>query len=403
MRIALLTSRFPPEVCGVGDYVFRLAHALAAHGDEPIVFANPASGGQRPEGIRVVDVTLRRRRDIPSLLSAIRSVAPDVVQIEYSPYSWGRYGFAFWVNSLVATLQREQIPVTVAFHELYIDFALFPLQIPIGLVQRLHVGMLVHSSDHTIVNTAQRHETLCRCVPWRCNRIHYRPNGCTISPVEPNVQIFREILERSGTLPGEFIVATFGIFQVLRRYEALIEAVARLRSEFPIKLWLLGHNEAADPRYIAKLKDLISGLGIEDRVYWSWKLSPEEASAHFHAANVLVLPQGDGELTRSSAFMNAAVHGLPVIAVRNPTNAREFSHRTNVYLVKESQPECFVSAIRHLACDPALRTRIAENVHRLYETEFSWDSPRVPLVIRRPDSSSPHQEPAAEPESVRNL
>ena len=211
MRIGILTPRFSPECCGVGDYALRLAETWKSLGQETVVFTQPA-GGARPEGIAVVETPLRGWRDLRGTLRAVQQVQPDRVQLEYSSYGWGRWGIAFWVNALVAGLRLRGIPVSIGLHEVAIRIRQHPLQIGIALVQRLHFFLLLLTASEVFLNTPERVRVFRRWVPWRRRAIHYRPNSSTI-PVTPLSREQRDELRAAqGANSASLAVATFGNF-----------------------------------------------------------------------------------------------------------------------------------------------------------------------------------------------
>jgi len=144
-----------------------------------------------------------------------------------------------------------------------------------------------------------------------------------------------------------------------------------VRRSCPVRLWLLGDSRAAAPAYVEKLRERARSLGIDD-VFWSGRLDSADVSAHLQACDVFVLPQADGHLTRSSAFMAAAAHGLPVIAVRNPGNQQEFTHGRDVWLAEKSSSSAFSEALGGLLVDPQLRFKLGGNLRKLYEEKFDW-------------------------------
>lgn len=354
----------------MGDYTAALARALAARGHDVTVFTQPAAG-PRPAGLRVVEVPLHGWRDLLPTLRAIEASRVQHVQLEYSSYGWSRWGFAFWANALVLALRAKGLPVTVALHEFPLRFIQHPLQVGIAAIQRIHFWLLAACALRVLTNTPQRVRVLRRWLPWHTAKVGYRPNFSTI-PVAALSEEARAQLRRSHGADSEtLVVATFGLFQKDKNYEAVIEAVAGLRGHRTVQLWLLGNFEAANASYVARLRGTVAKLHLEDVVFWSGLIPAAEVSAHLEAADIFVLPQPDGHLTRSSAFMAAAAHGLPVIAVRNRENQKEFTHEENLWLVERSTPAEFACALDYLARDAPLRQKLGEQVQRLYGEAFA--------------------------------
>ncbi len=402
MRIALVTRRYPPECCGVGDYTSRLAESWARQGHEVIVFVassvgdekrpldcaqgKPTTIGRRPvETVRVERIKLDGWRDVRGAAEAIREARPDAVQLEYSNYGWSRWGFAFWMNHFLRELRRGgsdgKMPVTVAMHEFPLTFAQAPLLAGVSLLQRLHFALLVLGASEVLTNTRERVRILRRWFPWRRETIRYRPNSGHI-PVAGydagKIAALRAIHAPAGAL----VVTTFGTYHSYKNFEAVIAAAGELQRERPVALWLLGDTSPTQPAYLELLRGRIRERGLDDAAWWPGRMEPAEISVCLQATDVFVLPQPDGHLTRSSTFMSAAEHGLAVIAARNPENQAEFTHGENVWLAEESRTDLFAQALRELAGDVTLRARLGSNLRALYEREFAWE------VAARPQLTS---------------
>ncbi len=370
-RTVLLTRRFPPQTCGVGDYTLRLAESLTRQGEQVAVFTGLCAG-PRPAGIRVVESAMSGWRDLRPLLRAIKAEHPDRVQLEYSGYGWSRWGFSFWLNALFIALGRRGVPVALALHEVPIRMRQHPLQFPIIVLQWLHTVLLVAAAESVALNMLERVRLLRRVIFWRRGRIFYRPNSSTIPVVQFEAEQRRALRAAHGVSPEDRVVATFGLFQRDKNFESVIEAVAQARAVRPLKLWLLGDPSGSSQEYLERLRQWVRDCGIEPHVFWSARLDRAGVSAHLQAADFFVLPQQDGHLTRSSAFMAAAAHGLPVIAVRNLANQQEFTHGRDVWLTERSSSSDFAPALEEFLGDPQLPASLGRNLRKLYQEEFDW-------------------------------
>jgi len=388
MRVLLITKNFSPVSCGVGDYASRLADELAAAGHGVTVLTEPADEPRRLSfGLR--EQSLRGWRDVRPALDAIVAAAPDHVQLEYSGYAWGRWGFAWWLNALLFRLRRRGISVHVGLHELAISMRQHPIQTPVALAQWLHIALILGAAKSAAVNMRSRASLLERLFPWWREKIRYRPNASNI-PVIPFAEAERAVLRSArGVDPGELVVATFGLFHPAKNYEALIRAVALLRRSQLVRLWMLGNFAKASSEYIARLKDTAQAAGIQDAVWWSGRLEAAQVSRALQAADVFVLPQPDGHLTRSGAFMAAAAHGLPVVAVRQPAgrDQAEFTHAEHLWLASRSTADELAASIRRLAGDPTVAARIGRNLYELYAARFDW--PIAAAAFRSADAVVP--------------
>jgi len=399
MRVLLITKNFPPRSCGVGDYSFCLSQELAAAGHFVTVLTEPA-GETRHLAIGLCELPLRGWRDVGPAVEAIAVWAPDRVQLEYSAYAWGRWGLAWWVNAMLFRLRRRGIPVLVTLHELAISMRQHPLHLPVALAQWLHIALLISAAESVAVNMRSRADLLARLFPWWRRKIGYCPNSSTI-PMVPLSPAERDAFRRArGVRPEETVVAAFGMFHRAKNYDGLMDAIVLLRRSMPVSLWMLGDAAAASPEYVARLKGAAQEAGIADFVWWPGRLEAVEVSRALQAADVFVLPQPDGHLTRSSAFMAAAAHGLPVVAVRQPggLDQVEFTHCEHVWLAERSTAEELAAGIRTLAIDRAAAVRMGCNLRELYRARFDW---RVTAAVEQRGAA--HADPveaSAEPGTV---
>lgn len=97
----------------------------------------------------------------------------------------------------------------------------------------------------------------------------------------------------------------------------LVEMFAKVRSERPElanRLYLVGSHHKSDP-YYQKVAARIKHLGIADQVVWTGKVADAEVEAYLAKAAVYVsLSEHEGF---GVPLIEAAHHGLPVIALRN--------------------------------------------------------------------------------------
>jgi len=372
VRILIATKNFPPRTCGVGDYAFRLAETLAAAGEFVVVLTESADG-PRHMAIGLREQSLGGWMDFKATLRHIRAASPDRLQLEYSGYAWGRLGVSWWLNAVLFKVRSQGIAVHIGLHESAISMRQHPLQIPVALAQWLHVGLLLAAAETVSLNMQSRVDILGRAFPWWRSKLRYRPNSSNI-PVVPISDTEREAIRgTNGVKDGERVIATFGMFHTAKRYEAVIEAVSRCR-EKSLKLWMLGETDNAPAGYLARMRQTARTFGIDDRVCWPGRMEAVDISRMLQAADVFVLPQADGQVTRSGSFMAAAAHGLPVIAVRaaNERDQSAFTHGGNVWFVEHATAEAFAAALDTLLDDAAAARGIGDSLRQLYKDRYDW-------------------------------
>lgn len=119
MRVLLVTGSFPPMRCGVGDYTYSLAEALAVDPDIHVGVLTSISGGEmsKAAGIEVFPVT--KNWSFFEALKVIKTIlhwSPDIVHVQYPTQGYGN-GFLPWVLPMISFLMGKKVVQT--WHEGY--------------------------------------------------------------------------------------------------------------------------------------------------------------------------------------------------------------------------------------------------------------------------------------------
>lgn len=121
MKVLLVTGSYPPNKCGVGDYTFHLATALAGCADAEVAVLTsrdcpkPASQGRKEIPVfSVIDGW--RFRELPKIIGIIRDWSPDVVHVQYPTQGYGN-ALLPWLVPAIAFLMGRKVVQT--WHEGY--------------------------------------------------------------------------------------------------------------------------------------------------------------------------------------------------------------------------------------------------------------------------------------------
>lgn len=368
-KILMITPHFPPVICGVGDYTFHLAMGLAQGGARIGVVT---AGQDNMSHARCSDFTIThidgRWNSLTAMLKIWKEVVrfnPDVISIQLSGYGYARHGVAvgpFFLGTLVRLARKRHLSVTC--HELYLPMHKRPKLFLLGFAQRFVHTLLCTVSDSVVVNTLP-YLVEIQHIPWLRKKAFLIPNPSNI-PAR---------LTSPGKKGDRLSIGAFGLFAPAKQYEIALEAFSRVHQRWPnTRFVFIGDNTRAPKSYLRKLEQIVHEKGLEPVVHWTGPCGPAECSKHLAALDIFILPQPDGHLTRSTAFMAAAAHGLPVVAALGEDQGFDFADRENIIFARPGDPQSFMEGLEFLIANPVQRRRIGASAKELYDREFSWET-----------------------------
>ncbi len=151
------------------------------------------------------------------------------------------------------------------------------------------------------------------------------------------------------------LVVSAGRLLRLKGFEALVDTIGGLRSEFPdLRLAVIGSG----PR-LARLEDQVRRSRLEGTVLLLGRLPQARTRVYLKAADVFVLNSaGEGQ---AHALLEAMTFGTPVIATRVGGTRDLIEHGRTGWLIPYRDPPALAEAIRRFLGDPELAGRLAES------------------------------------------
>jgi glycogen(starch) synthase len=144
----------------------------------------------------------------------------------------------------------------------------------------------------------------------------------------------------------------------------LIRAIGSLEQE-RFELEILGSGPAE-----GSLRDLVSSLGLENRVTFGGSLDRDQIARRYRAADLFAIASGEEAL--DSGFAEALAAGLPIVG-RGLGGESSLVHGRNGLLVPAGDPAALAGAILRLADDQFLRAKMARRNRAEAEANLSWD------------------------------
>lgn len=340
MRLDILFNDRGHEVDGIRDYSEELTRVLAAR--------------PRCAATLVTSVVARTR-----LGRSRAGSGADVVVLQYSPFCYGRWGFAPWLALRALGVRARRSPGTrlaIMVHEPYVALEGWSATL-MGLWQRLQLRALHSGSDVVFVSIERWATTLGAWLPRR--PVHHLPVGSNL----PDRRDARGPKREALGIGEAIVVAALG-----RKHPGWVgELVARAVNEMeasgrPIVLLLLG----AEAPSLPEVHDSV-------RVVRPGPLSATALAEHLAAADLFLAPYLDGVSTRRGAMMAALQHGLPVIGTIGELTDGILRDATSAMtLVPADNSRAFEAAARDWI-DAYSPVASGSPGRDLYELHFDWD------------------------------
>ncbi|MCU0666041.1 MAG: glycosyltransferase family 4 protein [Candidatus Omnitrophica bacterium] len=120
MRVLLVTGSYPPMKCGVGDYTYNLAQALAVNHEIQVGVLTSAINGtiNKVAGVEIFPII--KKWGIAETLKVIKVIkrwSPDIVHIQYPTQGYGNVLLP-WLLPVISFLMGKKVVQT--WHEIYV-------------------------------------------------------------------------------------------------------------------------------------------------------------------------------------------------------------------------------------------------------------------------------------------
>ncbi len=366
-RWHLITSEYPPQTGGVGDYTHLMAARLADQGDEVHVWC-PSHPSPAPvsDGIAV-------HRELGAITPAdLRRVSRELAQfpaprrlvVQYVPHGYGyrsmNVGFCWWLW-MRARVHGDRVELIV--HEAYLLFRKGALKhSAASLVHRFMATVLLNAASRvwvTIPTWAQRLRpyALGRRLPFR-----WLPIFSNV-PVAGNAELVRTV-RRKYAADDQLLIGHFGLFGPL--ITTLLEPILLKILERPgLVILLMGHGSEEYREDLVRREPRLA-----NSVWATGKLPADQLSCHLSACDIMVQPYPDGVSSRRGSFMAGLSHGKPMVTTQGELSEPLWNHTDAAIVVPVGDTEASVSGVLRLCDDAAERQRVAGAALQLYRDRF---------------------------------
>lgn len=372
-RFAIVSPKFFPRVCGVGDHSARLGAELRRRGHEVVVFAQePVRRHPEAPEVEVHGVAGSGPSVIASeIAAAIAEHRPTDVVIQYTSQMWDTWRFGSpAVPLLAACAQSIGAKVTLLAHELYVPWIRRPDLLLAALMQRVQLAALMKSCDHVFVTTETR---LGNVEPY-CRALGLAPPG--VIPIGANALPDTKAARSAPGIDGQSgpRIGVFSTAAVGKRFDVVLGAFTRIASEFSLaELVLIGDLGPADKPTVREITDALRSHPARERIHVTGRLPLWRIAEEVAALDVYLFPMNTGANTRSGTLPVALGAGVPVVAIiGSETDVNLFRDGENIVIARDLSAAAFADATLALLRQPSRLARVAEGARRLYVDHLSW-------------------------------
>ncbi|CAN5473563.1 hypothetical protein BH18VER1_BH18VER1_18890 [soil metagenome] len=310
----IITTRLPPDSCGIGNYSSRLRQHWPGKG-RPVEFlvidgADAASPPVSSDRVREFNGNARQ------LSAALQRIGEADVLLHYAGRAYHRFGCPMWLPRVMADWRRScpSGRLMVFFHELPGSAPLMSRHFWLDLANARIVAQLASVADAVATNTDHHTATL--------RRISGRAD-IQLVPVGSNIESDgTETPERVAT---EFVLfgLPFGRLQTLRLFDEHLQkwiATGRLT-----RLHIIG---PVDGRFAAEGDDLISRWQHPEVAERHGMLASAEVARLLRGAEFALTNVTTETWSKSSAFMACAAIGCSVVVTSRPAEIVPLTYAT---------------------------------------------------------------------------
>ena len=342
--LAIITTRLPPLVCGIGTYSWLL-HQHWGDGHSRVEFL--VIEGAAASAAALNHASISQFDAKPAILSAaLERIGSADVFLHYAGRAYHRYGVPRWLPSVLASWKKK-FPggrLLILFHELPGDLPITSRHFWIDMFNRRIIAKLARLADAVVTNTAEHVDKLTK-ISGR-HDVHLVPVPSNIEPPANSSS------QRSGTEAVLFGLP-FGRWQTLQLFDR--ELREWQTSGRITKLHVIGPG---DEKFSARARDIIRGWPKPEIAIEHGMLSPPEVSELLLRAQFGLSNATAQTWSKSAVFMAYAAHGCAVVAK----------------MKSESGPLCFAIAPEEVPTisDVDLSARAA-SLKNWYEDNASWN------------------------------
>ena len=356
MRVMLITGSFPPMHCGVGDYTYKLAAALAESAALCVAVLT-SRGAETPEGgsFDVLPVMQSwTMKDAPSAIRTIKRWAPDIVHMQYPTQGYGDRSLPSLLP-LIAFFMGGRIVQT--WHETYL--------------RREAPGLLLRAivPSRLVVVRPRYEELLHPMLRWALWRKHaqFIPNASLIGVASLHADGRERV--RARYLDGQQrLIVFFGFLYPVKGVEQLFE----ISNPATDRIVIAGEMNVV-PDYRAEIMKRIASPPWKGKVTVAGFLPPGDIAELLASADAVVFPYRNG-----GGEWNTSLHGAVLnraFVLHTSLHPSGYDPKRNTYSARIDDIEEMRAALQRYAGsrrgdDPAMDCADWQSIAEAHQTVY---------------------------------
>lgn len=360
MNLLFITTGYPPQADGVGDYTFNLAKEFVKgrHRVSVVCKRMPVEC-MACEGILVYPLVSRwNLKSVRPVVKLIKESGAEAVLLQYVPHGYSKKGLPFALALLAVAIRRLcNVRLFTFCHELYVGKEKGnPKRNLLSFLMRNITRCIVRQSDNVATSLPVSKKQLQRWVkPGRPVGLIPIPSNVPDCPATAEeLEAFR----RKFAGDDEVILAFF----CSRRNGISLPRLLRLNDQgCKVKILIIGKSAMECP--------------ADDRVYKTGILPIDEIGWYLRISDVLILPEApeSGCSFKSGSLMAALRCGLPVLTNRGRLTDESLKDGYNIVFADFTREEAFMPVLADLVKNPEKRCRIGSNAQQTVK-HISWEA-----------------------------
>ncbi|MBN1778716.1 MAG: glycosyltransferase family 4 protein [Candidatus Buchananbacteria bacterium] len=368
MKIAILTSTFPPYAGGIGNVAAANALELVKLGHQVTIFT--------PEYQKVTEEVhnLSIKRIKPLFKYGNAAFLPGIVKLlkgyEIIHLHYPFFGVAevLWLKN--KKLKKSGSKIIIHYHMDVVGSGF--LKKVFSFHTKFILPKIINTADRVIVtsNDYAQNSNLKDLLAKNPAKFVAVPNGVDINFFKPENKDAELLNKNEINLEDKVVVFVGGLDSAhyFKGIEYLIEAMSFLRqADYKWKLVIVGEGDLKK-----NYQDLAGQLHVDDKIKFAGYVPNHQLPKYYNLADVVVLPSID----KSEAFGLALVEGMacakPAVASNLPGVRSVVEDRVSGLLIEPKDSKDLAAKINYLLTNPTVAKEFGQAGRQLVEQKYSW-------------------------------